>query len=928
MNKTIISKKIFTIIITVLLCLISSLNVIKADDTKIVKVGWYSSDMFQEGMSDDEKKSGYAYDYLQKISDYTNWKYEYVYGEWSDLFEKLVNGEIDFLCGVSISDERKEEMLFPSSSMGTDQYYLYKNGDDNSITISDLSSFDGKKIGLVKNNRLSDFTLDWINGNNVDVETVYFDSLDSLNNALSNNEIDLIAQTINNASNLPNVATVTKLGEEPFYVAINADRSDLLNEFNDAYNVLNSIDPFLIQDLGYKNYGSSVITNNITLEEKEYVNSHSSLTIGYLNNYLPYSDTVDGSPSGLLIDVADAMFEAIGLVSPEIKYISYDNYKDLIDALNNNEIDIAFPVLDNSYRLEIDNIKASSAVATDSGTLFYKTYNEKSDIKKIAVNKNNILQIDYSKDAYPNAELVFYSNIDECLKAVLEDKVDGTIMDTMRIQYVTANSEYSGFSYVQLSESASKCFGVRRNDKTLLLLLNRALKALGTSYGIECSYKYIDSFYHYGVIDFIKNHLVMVSISLGIFIVIIIGLLAFSLNRKEKRIIQEEKLKKEAEDANAAKSMFLFNMSHDIRTPMNALLGFTILMEKEKDNPEKISDYLNKMRISGDYLMNLINNVLEVARIDSGKESVDEDFMDILDQQYIVMFENDIKKKNLTVTKNINIFHRYIYSDKQKIREIVMNLLSNAIKYTPNGGHIHLDLTESICDKEGYATYTTTVSDDGIGMTKEFKEHIFESFSREKNSTESQIAGTGLGMSIVKKLTDLLGGNIEIKSEPGKGSSFAVTINARIAKDPEIVLDNIEKENKDENVDLKNKRILLAEDNELNAEIAKTIIEDAGAKVEAAKDGVECVNMLSSKGSSYYDLILMDIQMPNLDGYNATLKIRQLDDKKKASIPIIAMTANAFDEDKKHAKDVGMNGHVGKPIDVKTLIETLNNFLK
>ncbi len=819
-------------------------------------------------------------------------------------------------------------MLFPSSSMGTDQYYLYKNGDDNSITISDLSSFDGKKIGLVKNNRLSDFALDWINGNNVDVETVYFDSLDSLNNALINNEIDLIAQTINNASNLPNVATVTKLGEEPFYVAINADRSDLLNEFNDAYNVLNSIDPFLIQDLGYKNYGSSVITNNITLEEKEYVNSHSSLTIGYLNNYLPYSDTVDGSPSGLLIDVADAMFEAIGLVSPEIKYISYDNYKDLIDALNNNEIDIAFPVSDNSYRLEIDNIKASSAVATDSGTLFYKTYNEKSDIKKIAVNKNNILQIDYSKDAYPNAELVFYSNIDECLKAVLEDKVDGTIMDTMRIQYVTANSEYSGFSYVQLSESTSKCFGVRRNDKTLLLLLNRALKALGTSYGIECSYKYIDSFYHYGVIDFIKNHLVMVSISLGIFIVIIIGLLAFSLNRKEKRIIQEEKLKKEAEDANAAKSMFLFNMSHDIRTPMNALLGFTILMEKEKDNPEKISDYLNKMRISGDYLMNLINNVLEVARIDSGKESVDEDFMDILDQQYIVMFENDIKKKNLTVTKNINIFHRYIYSDKQKIREIVMNLLSNAIKYTPNGGHIHLDLTESICDKEGYATYTTTVSDDGIGMTKEFKEHIFESFSREKNSTESQIAGTGLGMSIVKKLTDLLGGNIEIKSEPGKGSSFAVTINARIAKDPEIVLDNIEKENKDENVDLKNKRILLAEDNELNAEIAKTIIEDAGAKVEVAKDGVECVNMLSSRDSSYYDLILMDIQMPNLDGYNATLKIRQLDDKKKASIPIIAMTANAFDEDKKHAKDVGMNGHVGKPIDVKTLIETLNNFLK
>lgn len=399
---------------------------------------------------------------------------------------------------------------------------------------------------------------------------------------------------------------------------------------------------------------------------------------------------------------------------------------------------------------------------------------------------------------------------------------------------------------------------------------------------------------------------------------------------REKHTAQLAAALEQAENANKAKTAFLNNMSHDIRTPMNAILGFTALMENELEQPDKLKDHLNKVKYSGEYLLDLINNVLEVARIDSGKEVVDEDFVDLMDPKCSVapLLENELQKKKIVFTNHMDIQHRYVLTDIAKIREITMNLMSNAIKYTPEGGSIHLEFVEVPSDKEGYATYVNTITDTGIGMSAEFQKHLFDSFTRERNTTESKVAGTGLGMSIVKKLVDLMGGTVEVESEPGKGSCFKVTLNHLIVENPE---DYLAKQIEDEAIRDKvliGKRILLAEDNELNAEISTAILEEAGLMVEHARDGVECVEMLANSERGYYDLVLMDIQMPNLDGYGAAKRIRALEDENKANIPIIALTANAFEEDKMNALEAGMNNHLGKPIDVAEFMRMLALYIE
>ena len=419
--------------------------------------------------------------------------------------------------------------------------------------------------------------------------------------------------------------------------------------------------------------------------------------------------------------------------------------------------------------------------------------------------------------------------------------------------------------------------------------------------------------------DYIKDNLRIVSISFVSVTLVIMLIIGYLMMKARKAQIQAEK-------ANAAKSDFLFNMSHDIRTPMNALLGYSELMKRELTDP-KLLDYQEKMEQSGNLLLSIINNVLDMARIESGKVELDEDYVKIRDiyQGVYKIFQAEAEKKGIRLEMEYEVQHEHVICDETKNREVFLNLISNAVKYTASGGAVTIRITELDCDREDYVRIQTQVIDTGIGMSEEFLPSLFEAFARERNTTAGKVAGTGLGMPIVKKYVDMMGGSIEAESKLGEGSKFTVIMEYRIADKGYYEQDTDPSPDTEETNRISGKHVLLAEDNDLNAEIAEFILEDMGLVVDRVEDGIQCVARMEQKPAGTYDLILMDIQMPNMDGYKATQAIRRLADKKKAGIPIIAMTANAFSEDIQRSLAAGMNAHISKPVDVKTLEKTIRS---
>ena len=413
------------------------------------------------------------------------------------------------------------------------------------------------------------------------------------------------------------------------------------------------------------------------------------------------------------------------------------------------------------------------------------------------------------------------------------------------------------------------------------------------------------------------------------FIVMIIYL-QFKM-RRYRDALHEKELEKavlEAKNANEAKTRFLFNMSHDIRTPMNAIIGFSELLEKHIDEKDKAIDYLGKIKSSSNFLLSLINYVLEMARIESGEAELKPEVGCVTEliESLTDVFEPGVKKKFITYSCETDIQHKYVIGDETKVREIFINIIGNSVKYTPEGGKISVSVKEEPFEKENYIAYRIIVEDNGIGMSKEYLPHIFEEFSREHTSTESKVTGTGLGLPIVKSLIDMMGGTIEVESQLGCGTKMNVVLPFELASEKQI-LEEKQKEKEKISDSILGKRVLLAEDNELNAEIAMTVLKENGLKAERAANGKQCMEMLKKMPEDYYDMILMDIQMPEMDGYEATKRIRNLDDA-RADIPIVAMTANAFEEDRQKALESGMNAHVSKPVDMNMLFKVMAQILK
>ena len=736
------------------------------------------------------------------------------------------------------------------------------------------------------------------------------------------------------------ISTMTRVGESSIYYAINKDRPDLKEELDYAMSVLDEADPFYTADL-YKRYFSLDYTPILTSEEKAWLRKHGAIRMGFLTSDGGVStyDPATGELTGAITDYIQFATGCLGNQDLEFQIVGYDSKEAELDALKSGEIDMVFhfdqsPNLAEEYRVACTNTTWTSNMMAVTN----KEHFNENKANRVAVPQNKLSLKKYLAFYYPQWEIVDCDTQEDAAKLVKDGQADCFVTG------ISSENKYSkkySFYSVPLVNPVRSCFAVNSGNRSLLSILNKTIKAMPVNMLAGALAMYKSSARKVTLSDFIKDNFFKVmlisSIAVAVVLLTILMLLqkarkAEAAARKAASDTQELNAKlqvavEKAESANHAKSTFLFNMSHDIRTPMNAIIGYADLASRHLDDPAKLKKYMENIQVCGQNLLMLLNNVLDLARIENDKTEIEYSVSDIEKdfRNCIAMFQNQADSKGQTLTVTAQLQHPYVYADIPHLTEVCTNLVSNAVKYTGACGTIHCDITQKPGKKEGWCDAVITVADNGIGMSQEFQKHIFEPFERERTSTVSKVEGSGIGMGIVKKLVGLMGGTVEVESKIGVGSTFTVTIPCRIASQEETQAkrDTTSSDKKS----LSGTKILLAEDNDLNAEIAVELLQEEGCAVDRAKDGVECVDMLEKAANGTYQLILMDIQMPVMNGYDAAKKIRRMDDLPKAEIPIIAMTANAFSEDKQAALDAGMNDHVSKPINRNILVPTIQKYL-
>ena len=682
---------------------------------------------------------------------------------------------------------------------------------------------------------------------------------------------------------------------------------------------------------------------SLTGGEKSWLEEHGDIRMGFLNNdpAIFSMDETTGKLTGMLPEYVSYTKDCQGNQTLKFNIQDYDDYDEMLQALQNHEIDMIF------YAGRNPDIAEKKGYALTNTAWTYnlmavtdeKNFDE-GNVYTVAVPKEKEALKQQLTFSYPQWNLVDYDSFEEAAEMITNEKADCFLMGASQAMVYDNNRD---FKSVPLTKTMEACFAVKGGEETLLSILNKTLKGMPSGMLTSALAIYDSTADKVTFLDFVKDNMLAFFLATGFsalsIIVIILVLLRkarkaeaaakLAANDTQKLNEKLEIALKKAEDASLAKTSFLNNMSHDIRTPMNVILGYAQLMENElngKDIPE-VLEHLEKLQQSGNLLLSIINNVLDMARIESGRMEIDENYCRIEDvwKSLFAVFDEKARKKNISLHYTMNVEHEHVLTDVTKVKEILVNILSNAIKYTPAGGSVMVYVDELPCDESGYMIVRIRISDTGIGMSQDYLTKIFEAFTREKNTTKSKIAGTGLGMSIVKNYVDLLGGTIDVESELGKGSTFTVTLKHRIADERYYVKKHIEESGTGNEI-LEGRNILLAEDNDLNAEIAEAILERAGLRIERVENGIQCVNRILKMPAGTYDMIFMDIQMPQMDGYKATQTIRNLPDKDKACIPIIAMTANAFAEDKKKTMEAGMNAHLSKPLNVPELMDTIRKF--
>ena len=887
-----------------------------AEENKTVRVGYFPYANFQEG-GYGEHKQGAGYEYLQKISYITGWKYEYVYASFKECLDMLADGEIDILGSVSYTPERAESIDYSTYAEGTERYWIYTREDHTDLTDGDPKRMNGCRIGVADGSYQKELLEKWLDSNQIQAEVVVCNGYDEMIEKMDADELDaLVVPALSVSSDFIAIANI---GASDCYFGVSKSRPDLLKELNSALEEINNTETDYSSKLYARYEGKAVINYVLNEEEKQWLDAHeNTIRVGYLKDNLPFCGEENGKLTGILGTVLDTVREKYEIT---IKTVPCSTGEEMNEALQSGEIDIAGPIIQDFYTQEQFQVILTDEIFDITPVVIYKGNDYSNSLSVIATTETSLYSELVVSLLFPDAEIKPYDTQEECLEAVANGKVGATVIPSSKINLLNESPLTKSLSFAEVAKRQELGMFTTRENRRAATIINKAIEQSSNILnGVVLAQNSVSE--KKMTLQDVLAEYAGLAIVVSFAIIFVLLLLVYSLSVSRKKQMEALKEAQNANAANIAKTTFLNHMSHDIRTPMNAIVGFTDIAMKRKPDKE-VENCLKKIRQSSEYLMMLMNDVLDISRIESGKleyKPVPVDLRDMINTVLSIAkgyMEN--RDLNFSVSRE-ELKNPYVMADELRIREVLLNIISNAVKFTKDGGTISFVAENCPGNDEHHVIVRYRISDTGIGMSEEFLDRIFDEFSQENDGARTSYKGTGLGMAIAKKYVDLMGGKIEVSSRQGVGSTFTVEIPLRIAEHVETE----EKEKLKKDMDLHGLHVLLAEDNDLNAEIAVSLLEEQGMIVTRAADGKSALAQFCNTDPGTFDLILMDIMMPEMNGYETTKAIRNLSDRPDGKkIPIIAMTANAFAEDVQAALDAGMDDHVAKPVDIEILTSVI-----
>ena len=891
------------------------------EENKTVRVGYFPYANFQEG-GYGEHKQGAGYEYFQKISYITGWKYEYVYGSFKECLDMLADGEIDLLGSVSYTPERAEVIDFSTYAEGTERYWIYTREDHTDLTDGDLKQMNGCRIGAADGSYQKELLEKWLDSNQIQAEVVACKGYDEMIEKLNADELDALvvpALSVNS-----DFIAIANIGASDCYFGVSKSRPDLLKELNSALEEINNTETDYSSKLYARYEGKAVINYALNKEEKQWLNAHeNTIRVGYLKDNLPFCGEENGKLTGILGTVLDTVREKYEIT---IQAVSCSTGEEMIEALQSGEIDIAGPILQDFYTQEQFQVILTDAIFDITPVVIYKGNDYSSSLSTIAATETSLYSELMVSLLFPDAEIKQYDTQQECLEAVANGKVGATVIPSSKINLLNESSLTKSLSFAEMAKRQELGMFTTRENRRAATIINKAIEQSSNILnGVVLAQNSVSE--KKMTLQDVLAEYAGLGIVVSFAIIFVLLLLVYSLSVSRKKQMEALKEAQNANAANIAKTTFLNHMSHDIRTPMNAIVGFTDIAMKR--NPDKeVENCLKKIRQSSEYLMTLMNDVLDISHIESGKLEYKPVPVNLRDMINTIMSiaRGYIENRDLSLyVSREELKTPYVMADELRIREVLLNIISNAVKFTKDGGTISFVAENCPGNDEHHVIVRYRISDTGIGMSEEFLDRIFDEFSQENDGARTSYKGTGLGMAIAKKYVDLMGGKIEVSSRKGIGSTFTVEI-------PLLVAEHVETEEKEKlrkDMDLHGLHVLLAEDNDLNAEIAVALLEEKGMIVTRAADGKSALAQFCNTDPGTFELILMDIMMPEMNGYETTKAIRNLPNRPDGKkIPIIAMTANAFAEDVQAALNAGMDDHVAKPVDMEILTSVITKYIE